>query len=323
MLQLFRCKKLLLTLVIFYQSGLCLAQDMPVLPSNQLVLPDTDQRMSFIWKGDSMGGVWNPHAALLIPVKLPHCPRPFYMQFDLGSPYSMFYKNKLADISMKYPRSVQLNDSIGTLTSFSFLIGKTKILAHQIPLKEYAGNPVQWNKKNIEIIGTIGADLIENKIVLIDYPGKTILLSNDTKHTASVALSDFIFARRAVLLPALLKGKKLMLYFDTGSSAFELLTSKETAVALAAPGAIATQYPVRSWNKTLIANTLATNDSISIAAQQIPLVATTYMENVSETMISQMLKMGIGGMTGNKLFLNYILVLDTKNKKFGLRKPTK
>jgi hypothetical protein len=31
-----------------------------------------------------------------------------------------------------------------------------------------------------------------------------------------------------------------------------------------------------------------------------------------------MLRMGIGGMTGNKLFLHYILVLDTKNKKFGL-----
>jgi hypothetical protein len=31
-----------------------------------------------------------------------------------------------------------------------------------------------------------------------------------------------------------------------------------------------------------------------------------------------MMQMGIGGMTGNKLFLNYTLVLDTKNKKFGL-----
>jgi hypothetical protein len=31
-----------------------------------------------------------------------------------------------------------------------------------------------------------------------------------------------------------------------------------------------------------------------------------------------MLKLGIGGMTGNKLFLNYILIIDTRNKKFGL-----
>ena len=30
--------------------------------------------------------------------------------------------------------------------------------------------------------------------------------------------------------------------------------------------------------------------------------------------------MGIGGLTGNKLFLTYMLIFDTQNKKFGLIK---
>jgi hypothetical protein len=34
-----------------------------------------------------------------------------------------------------------------------------------------------------------------------------------------------------------------------------------------------------------------------------------------------MLKMGIGGMTGNKLFSDYILILDTKLKMFGIAIP--
>jgi hypothetical protein len=39
---------------------------------------------------------------------------------------------------------------------------------------------------------------------------------------------------------------------------------------------------------------------------------------MSTSKVEQMMQMGIGGMTGNKLFLNYKLVLDTRNKKFGL-----
>lgn len=286
---------------------------------NQLLLPSTDQRVPFSWQGDSLGHTWNPHAAQLVPVKLENCPHPFYMQFDLGAPSTIFYTNKLRDITAKYPQAITWNDSLKKLENIVFIAGHTKVIAKEAGLVNLNGR-IDWNEKKAEIIGTIGSDFIEDRIAVINYPEKYILLSNDSLHTVGMTMTSFIFARRAVLLPATLRGKKLMLYFDTGSSAFELLTSKETATALAAPGAIATKYPVQSWNNTLIANTLPTNDSIMIGQQVIPLVATTYVDNVSQTMIDQMLKMGIGGMTGNKLFLNYILVLDTKNKKFGIRK---
>jgi hypothetical protein len=39
--------------------------------------------------------------------------------------------------------------------------------------------------------------------------------------------------------------------------------------------------------------------------------------------VEQMKKIGIGGMTGNKLFLNHQLLLDTKNKKFGVFNSSK
>jgi hypothetical protein len=316
---LFLRKSSILVLTFFIQYMTCVAQEIPALAPNHLVLPVADQRIPFTWQGDSLGNTWNPHAAQLIPVKLENCPRPFYMQFDLGSPSSMFYKNKLRDIAAKYPGAIAWNDSLKKIDSFHFTAGNTKVFAEEIGLINLNGK-IDWNKNVVEIIGTIGADFIDNRIAVINYPEKYILLSNDMVHTKRISLAPFLFARRAVLLPATLHGKTLMLYFDTGSSAFELLTSKETALSLAAPGAVATQYPVRSWNNTLIANTLPTHDSITIGEQTIPLVATTYVDNVKQTMIDQMLKMGIGGMTGNKLFLDYILILDTKNRKFGIKK---
>ena len=109
-----------------------------------------------------------------------------------------------------------------------------------------------------------------------------------------------------------------MLYFDTGSSMYELLTDKKTSQSLAAPQSELIQSKVRSWDKILIANSLASNERIEIAGVQIKLRYSTYMEGVSNAQVEQMMKMGIGGMTGNKLFLNYKLILDTKNKQFGL-----
>jgi hypothetical protein len=126
-----------------------------------------------------------------------------------------------------------------------------------------------------------------------------------------------MYIRRTVLLPSEINGKKTVLYFDTGSSAYPLLTDKQTAESLARPGTGSTQNPVRSWNRTLTATTFETNDSISIASKKIPIKKVTYMQGASDTQIAQMMKMGIGGMTGNKLFIGSILVLDTKNKKFG------
>jgi hypothetical protein len=291
----------------------------PLAP-NQLVLPEGNQTIPFAWKADSLNGKWDQHTAMLIPVKLPNCPKQFYMQFDLGAPSSLLYRNKLKDISARYPGSVQLNDTASMLKAFSFRAGKVNILAKEIMVKQFSQSRLNWDKNSVEVIGTIGSDLIDDRTVMINYPRQQISLSTQRPVTPDLQLTDFIFARRSILLPAIIRGKKKMLYFDTGSSAFELLTDKETAESLAAPGAVAAKYPVRSWDKIMTANTLATNDSIEIAQLKIPLAATTYMEGFSNSQVSQMMKMGIGGMTGNKLFLDYILVLDTRNKKFGLMK---
>lgn len=111
-----------------------------------------------------------------------------------------------------------------------------------------------------------------------------------------------------------------MLYFDTGSSMYPLLTDKNTAEALALPNTPVLQSKVRSWDTFRTANSLATSASIEIAGVQVPVRFSTYMEGVSDSQVAQMMKMGIGGMTGNKLFVGHILVIDTVNKKFGLAK---
>ncbi|NII27149.1 hypothetical protein HB364_18825 [Pseudoflavitalea sp. X16] len=296
-----------------------LAQLPPSLPPNQLTLPAGNYTLPLHWKGDSLRGRWEPYVALLIPVTLPGCPQTFYMQFDTGAPYSLFYGNKLQAIHRKYPATTAPGDS---LTNYRFKAGPLPITARQIAIRSFDSSGIDWkNKRAPQIIGTLGADLLENKVIIIDYPRKSLFIGDSLPaHLQPTQLTSFLFAMRRILLPATIKGKNTILYFDTGSSAFELLTDKATCHKLASDSSGAVQYPVQSWGKTLTANTIATNDSITVGGLTIPVRHATWIEGVSDDQVSQMMKMGIGGMTGNKLFLSYILVLDTKSKKFGLHR---
>jgi hypothetical protein len=312
---LFIVRSIIILSAVTFQSRFSIAQD---LPSSQLVLPEKHFKVPLIWKGDSINGQWEHYAAILIPVKLEGCPKQFYMQFDLGAPYSIFYKNKLEAIKRRYPLKMQLPDSAVIKKEFSFRAGKTNILAREMILRQLGTTQINWEKNAIEIIGTLGMDFIGNKTILIDYPNKKIAIGYTIPAKQGFTLTDFIYTNRSIILPALIKGKQTMLFFDSGSSAFELLTNKETAARLAVNGATPANYTVTSWGKPLSAVSYASADSIEIAAVKIPLNRVTYIEGASDAQVNRMMKIGIGGMTGNKLFLHSILVLDIKNKRFGI-----
>ncbi|MGM1431253.1 hypothetical protein ACS126_18505 [Sphingobacterium lactis] len=243
------------------------------------------------------------------------------MQFDSGSPYSLLYKNKLDAIQLKYPGSIPSDQRDGKLVNFSFQADQLPIIAKEIVVKQFDDSAIDWKSENgVEIIGTIGTDLIDGKVAIIDYPNKKLTISQTVPERLmqDMTLSNFIYSNRSILLPVKINSKETILYFDSGSSMFELLTDKETSKQLALPNAKPMQYKVNSWGRYLTAHTIASNSTIEIANISIPIGASTYIEGISDSQIEQMSKMGIGGMTGNKLFLDYILVLDTKNHKFGL-----
>lgn len=291
------------------------------LPANQLVLPAATHTIAFEWQGDSLGTNWEPYAALLLPVKLPGCPRLFYMQLDTGSPYSMFYREKMLDIAKTSRRAIPITDSSQTLENYTFQVGTMPVTAKSIAVKPFNDPKAKSGALNqMVIIGTIGADFIENRVILIDYPQKRFTHGAELPSSlrSDQIMSEFSFAGRSVLLPATLNGAESMLFFDTGSSAFELLTDKQNFDRMATPGLVPVQYRVSSWDKVLTAHSGPTIDSLTIASMRIPVRQVTYIEGASAAQIDQMRKLGIGGLTGNKLFLRHKLLLDTRNGKFAV-----
>jgi len=250
-------------------------------------------------KIDTIRMVWTDnHSALLLPVDIDGHPPTRYMQFDLGAAGTLFYKNALPGFT-------------DTLRNFSFRVGGMRFSLPAIPVKA-AGAPGR-------IIGTLGADFIDGRVVIFDYPHHRLLLADSLPASYSVRWQPFYFPGRRVLLPATIGGKQTILYFDTGSSAYSLLTDSVTWARMAAKDAIATHTPVNSWGRTLVAHTVATGDSIGMAGLMLPLRQVSYISGASVAQEEQMKKMGMGGLIGNLLFMERVLVLDTRKQRFVLQ----
>jgi hypothetical protein len=292
-------------------------------PPNQLAINSTGSNIPFRWQADTINHVCDPYAALLLPVKVAGCERVFYMQFDLGAPYSLLYRNKVKAINQQFNNMrEQQHDKTYKLMNCSFQVGTMPVTARQIKLLERKDSSgINWNDSTaIDVIGTLGADLIEHKVLIINYPGQWIFIGEKIPDSIATytPLTPFVFKERRVLLPAVINNKKTELFFDTGSSAYELLTDQATFNELSKPGAPVEKYNVNSWDDTLTVYNKTAASTVSMAGAVLPLHQVTWMEGMSFIQRLLMRFSGMGGMTGNKLFINKTLVLDAKHQQFGI-----
>jgi hypothetical protein len=278
--------------------------------------PSGSYAIPVIWEGDSLGGGWNPHAALLLPISLKGSPRAYYMQFDLGAPYTLFYKEQLESLSKRHPGS--LFPATDTISSIGLLIGSMNKTFKSVPVKSFPSSVAPGEGKQIPIIGTLGADWISDKVLIFDYPQGQIILSDTTPANFPRPVHRFYFAGGRIFFPATIGGKQTLIYFDTGSSAFELLTDSASWRRMAEKNSVPISYPVSSWGKWMTAHTVQSSDSIGMAGLQIPVRRVTYMEGADTAQVTMMQKMGIGAVSGNVLFLDYTLILDMKQQLFAL-----
>jgi hypothetical protein len=277
---------------------------------------------SFRWLPVTAGGVVLPQGAMVVPVRLPGCDRIFHMQFDLGATSSLLYAGKLAALSERCPKlAMQDRDGKRNAANVSLLLNGQSLLFKEIYVRNMGGSTIDWNDTDhIEMIGTLGADIIEGKLLVIDYPRTTIWVGEmlPPEIVAPTRWGEFSFPNRRVMLRAAVDGKLTQLYFDTGSSAFELLTSPAIWEALAEPNAVPASLTVNSWGNALIVHRIKSEKRIDVAGASLPLGYVTKVDGASfaQNLMGRLIDMG--GMTGNALFMNRVLVLDTRTGKAGL-----
>lgn len=181
------------------------------------------------------------------------------------------------------------------------------------------GKEINWTSSTINIIGTLGSDILEHKVVVFDYKQHIIRFCNSfPKEIKKEAIQDFEFKKRKVMLNGTVNENNTQFYYDSGSSAFELITDKKNWENLAIEGAVEQTYQANSWGKTLEVHNIASNGIIKFGEEEILLDEVTYIEGTSIVQNLLMYFSGMDGMIGNKIFMDKILILDARNQKFAV-----
>jgi len=291
-------------------------------PANQLIVSQLPASTSFAWEADTTNHRSMPHAALLVPVRLPNCPRTCYLQFDTGAPYSLLKSTAVAALGAAYPgMRAGLQDSAGMLRNFCFSVGKAQVLARRLKVRAYTGTvTIPADSAQPFVIGTLGTDVFDGRALVIDYVRQQLTLAASVPDSVAqrATFAPLHFKERRVMLQAGLQGAEKELFFDSGSSAFALLTSQANWASLARPHAVPQTAGVNSWGKTLTAHTIATAAALQLGKATVPLRTVTYIEGTTFTQQLLTRFSGLGGMLGNEPFTQQTIILDVKGGRFGV-----
>ncbi len=267
---------------------------------NYLTVDNESGFIPFKWLGSAKN-------ALLLPVHFSNDTITYYFQFDTGSPYTAFYSNSIKQISQ-----ISVNKE---LAKTSFYIGKTKITSDKFKIYNHGNN----NDDPIKIIGTIGADILENRKTIINFKENYITLNlSKVPSQFRPKLFDFKFKKRKIIIKGFLKGHEENFLFDSGTSAYELLTNKEMWESLKQPNSKINIEKEQSWDNVLTTFTANCNQKIKFDTQEISLNNVTYVEGFSQVQYSMMKFSGMTGMLGNKIFLDHALYIDCTKNKMGI-----
>src|ERR1044072_6330613 len=113
-----------------------------------------------IWEAGDLGSRTEPHAALLLEVKLESQPAPARMQLDTGASGNILYMSKTERLDPAH-MFITLNGTVAGRT----MQGEPFI---KIPHQEPTGDP--------PLIGTIGMPFFERRILLMDFAVQQIAI---------------------------------------------------------------------------------------------------------------------------------------------------
>lgn len=277
-------------------------------------------RIDLEWAEQDYGNYIEPHGAILIPIKLEGLPHKFYFQFDTGAPTTMIYGKPLKSLqSIQKDYKVVEKEEKKYLKSFSGELGGSHLDANMIQIFENFGNPIDLNDtiKHFKL-GTIGADFLDNRISVIDFKNQFMQLYQNRPDWMSnfQEFQRFEFKGRRFVLPAEIAGKKLDLFYDSGSSGFGLMTSRNRYKKFSNKDADEVKFDANSWGDKIPIYHKSSDAPLIIGGADLKLKKVSYVDMYAGTQRFLAPLSKIGGLLGNKPFVDCTLIFDTKTEEF-------
>lgn len=287
--------------------------------------------IGFNWKSGNINGHYFDKLAITVPIQIEDIPQTFEMQFDLGSNLTMFFENTMIPYFEKYAYLKDkryVEDGFPWITNTKIILNGIVFNNKKVFIKAKYGemltsDSIKTNK--VRRIGTIGADFVQNKILVIDYKNKRLCILDtlDSKIEKKVSFISYkADSQGRIILPFVIDGSDCNVLFDTGASIFVFASTKKSWASFCDTTKIAKLDSIRSWGQYLEFWESPLKNDLSIKGTGITInnAKLSFPNPTPEKYEEFLLNSGIIGITGNTLFLENCIFVDFKNKKFGILK---
>lgn len=296
-------------------------------------IEDQNSWINFEWYGDSLSNKYFDKIAITIPFSIEGIPHKFESQFDLGATSTMVYGNSIHPYLDKYSTVAEKLDTtdktnwlqgvnVGTFKNINFRLDT--VLFENQELVHFDGYGDELTKDSIETntvkhIGTIGADLFQNKYLVIDFPNDRIAIldSLNAEYIKRTTFVDLKLDKGRIKVPVTINGNVEYFMFDTGSSIFPLSVLKEDVGLISDLNSANDTLNISSWGEFFDVHGYEITSDIFIGDYKIE----TQNLNVYDTKsdFKQFFEEeGILGIMGNTFFLDKEIIIDYKSKRFGI-----
>lgn len=284
--------------------------------------------IAFEWVDDYVNGKKYEKVAMNVPVSIENLPYNFYAQFDLGA-RNVLDQNCIAPFIKQYKSLASKYDSAtvdkwhgvdcSSFNNLEILLDKTPFNTSFLNMHNQGEtiDLVEIDTLTPIRIGTIGVDMFYDKILIIDYPNQRLAVLDSVPEEYHVQYEKCKFEHNRIKIPVTVKGKQEFVLFDTGSSMFEMITTKQNWSLLAdtSPDAI-DSLSVNSWGKQ---NYVYWSQSMgAIDFNAVPINNINIYYGGPQGLEAFLKKEELFGITGNKVFWNNIVVIDLKSEQFGI-----
>lgn len=287
-----------------------------------------DLTAQFYWSAADISGKHLDKAAMFLPIRLDTVTEVHYAQLDLGSDATILYQNNLkSTAAYNYLKLDSLTDAdperpLFIIKDVPVHIGKINFGKRNVLGFYNYGAPVATEKNapvSANSIGTIGADIFQNKLLVISFPRQTISILDST---GAELENHFDFQNckienNRIIVPVLVNGNMLDFMYDTGSSLFPMMTTFNNWKEISTQKTNDTLSVTNFGNPVLM---LGSKSSKAINIGTTPLTDFTvyYAKDNNFDKIFEQLK--CDGIIGNAFFFNKTICIDFKTKRFGIEK---
>ncbi|WP_115463073.1 hypothetical protein [Winogradskyella aurantiaca] len=286
-----------------------------------LQLSHQSKPMNFKWTNNNIEGHIENQSSMLLPVKIGTLEHNLHVQFDTGAPNSYIYEKDLISLRKLgcYIKEIKKNGA-RFVENLEMELGGQQISLSMIMIyPNYGTNfSTEFNANSTYIIGTIGSDILVDRITSIDFENQELQFfeKRPTWMDEINSFKPFDFPGRRIMLPVTIDGKTYEFLYDSGCSAFGLITTKQRFNKYTDNTAPIVTYDAKSWEDKIHINSKPSDHKFTIADQELPLKRVSYVDMYSMLQPIATVLTRIGGWMGNQSLNESQLILDTQTNQF-------